>query len=401
MSDWHELQIKWLGCQRILIVIWFEIHWFACPSLLQIQVSWLSIVVRLKRFVCQAIWDVNWFEIQMIWLSFNLKFKRPGPQLIWDSSDLVVNWRVTQLILAVIGLKFKWLGSQLIWDSRELVVNWFEIQMIWLSTDLKLKWLGCQLIWDSKDLVVDGSEMQVIWLRCQLIWNSNDLVVNWSEIQAAGWSTDVWLKWFWLFLDWVSSDLDCQATWASLIWLSIALRVEWFGCRLILKFEMIWLSSDANFKWFDCQLVWKSNDVIVDRSELQVIWLSLDFRWKCIVSEPLQIPHACQRFCNPHKLLCLPRILKRIEIPAPATGKALWTHFEPQKTSRNPGVLTILTSKLLSCAGVVQILVTSTSKSALAPSVFKDFDFQIVLARRRGANFGDFNFQKCSDAVSF
>ena len=35
-----------------------------------------------------------------------------------------------------------------------------------------------------------------------------------------------------------------------------------------------------------------------------------------------------------------------------------------------------------------------------APSVFKDFDFQIVLARRRGANFADFNFQKCSDAVS-
>ena len=28
---------------------------FVCPSLLQIQVSWLSVVVRLKRFVCQAI----------------------------------------------------------------------------------------------------------------------------------------------------------------------------------------------------------------------------------------------------------------------------------------------------------------------------------------------------------
>ena len=35
----------------------------------------------------------------------------------------------------------------------------------------------------------------------------------------------------------------------------------------------------------------------------------------------------------------------------------------------------------------MQILATSTSKSALAPSVFNDFDFQIVLARRRGANF--------------
>ena len=87
---------------------------------------------------------------------------------------------------------------------------------------------------------------------------------------------------------------------------------------------------------------------------------------KRIVSEPLQIHHACQRFCNPHELVRLPRILKRIEIPAPATRKALWA-----------------------------------SKSGPRPWCFNDFDFQIVLPRRRGANFSDFNFQKCSDAVSF
>ena len=33
---------------------------------------------------------------------------------------------------------------------------------------------------------------------------------------------------------------------------------------------------------------------------------------KRIVSDPLQIPHACQRFCNPHELLRLPRILQRV-----------------------------------------------------------------------------------------
>ena len=87
---------------------------------------------------------------------------------------------------------------------------------------------------------------------------------------------------------------------------------------------------------------------------------------KRIVSEPLQIHHACQRFCNPHELLRRPRILKRIEIPAPATRKAF-----------------------------------RTSKSGPSTWCFNDFDFQIVVARRRGANFGDFNFQKCSDAVSF
>ena len=94
---------------------------------------------------------------------------------------------------------------------------------------------------------------------------------------------------------------------------------------------------------------------------------------------------ACHVFCNLSKSLRLPRE----------------TQFEGQKTSRAPGALTILTSKSFWRAGVVQILPTSTSKSALAPSVFNDFDFRIVLARRRGANFGDFNFQKCSEAVSF
>ena len=75
-----------------------------------------------------------------------------------------------------------------------------------------------------------------------------------------------------------------------------------------------------------------------------------------------------------------------------------------RSTSKSaPGmpVLTILTSKSLSRAGVVQILSMSTSKSAPTPPVFNDFDFQIALARRRGANFVDVNFQKCSEHASF
>ena len=62
---------------------------------------------------------------------------------------------------------------------------------------------------------------------------------------------------------------------------------------------------------------------------------------------------------------------------------------------------TNLTSKSLSRAGVVQILSSSTSKSASNMPVFNDFDFQIVLARRRGANFDDFNFQKRPEPLSF
>ena len=73
-------------------------------------------------------------------------------------------------------------------------------------------------------------------------------------------------------------------------------------------------------------------------------------------------------------------------------------HFEPQKVVRDPGALA---SDSLSRAGVVQILAASISKSRPRQSVFNDFDFQIAVARRRGANFGGSNFQKCPDHASF
>ena len=81
-----------------------------------------------------------------------------------------------------------------------------------------------------------------------------------------------------------------------------------------------------------------------------------------------------------------------------------WCNFcEAQlpKARRNPQVLTIFTAKSFSRAGVVQILSMSTSKSAPTPPVFNDFNFQIALARRRGANFVEINFQKCSEPTVF
>ena len=81
-----------------------------------------------------------------------------------------------------------------------------------------------------------------------------------------------------------------------------------------------------------------------------------------------------------------------------------WCNFcEAQlpKVSRHRQFLTILTSKSLSRAGVVQTLVSSTSTSAPGLPVFNDFDFQIAFARRRGANFVDVNFHKCSGPASF
>ena len=270
---------------------------FVCPSLLQIQVSWLSVVVRLKRFVCQAIWDGSWFEIPRIWLSMNLKFKGLGCELIWDSNGWVVFGRLTQLILAVNALRFKWFGNQLIWDSRAtgLVFNWFEIQGNWLWNDLRSKWFGCQSIWDSNDLVVDWFEIEVTWWAIDWRFKGFGYVVNWCESQ------------------------------------------------------MIWLSTDLKFN----HRHHRARNPCACHA-------------KSIISDTLLIPRACQRFCNPHKLLRLPRILKRLEIPVPTTRKAL-----------------------------------CTSKSGPRPWCFNDFDFQTVVARRRGANFADSNFQKCSDHVSF
>ena len=134
----------------------------------------------------------------------------------------------------------------------------------------------------------------------------------------------------------------------------------------------------------------------------------------------------------------LPTFLQPSQTPAPATHFARHRnpcachaknkHFEGQKTPPAPGALTskfwraqawckfwrlqlpkllrrrqfltILTCVSLSRAGVVQILTTSTSKTAPRPSVFNDFDLRIAVARRRGANFDDFNFQKCSEPLS-
>ena len=71
------------------------------------------------------------------------------------------------------------------------------------------------------------------------------------------------------------------------------------------------------------------------------------------------------------------------------------------KVLRHRQFLTIWTSKSLSRAGVVQILSRSTPKSAPGMPVLNDLDFQIALARRRGANFVEINSQKCSRHASF
>ena len=118
----------------------------------------------------------------------------------------------------------------------------------------------------------------------------------------------------------------------------------------------------------------------------------------------LRLPREKHHFgpsWNPPRM---PTFLQASRTPAPATYFA--TSRNPcacraNSTSRAPGVLMILASKSLSRHSVVQILPRSTSTSAPNLSVFNDFGFQIILARRRGANFAKLNFQKCSEHAAW
>ena len=144
-------------------------------------------------------------------------------------------------------------------------------------------------------------------------------------------------------------------------------------------------------------------------------------------AKSLRLPREMHRFGTSSNPPRLPTFLQPSRTPAPATYSAtcrnpcachakttlnvkkrpehlvFWRFWLPNrcraqawckfwrlqlaKVLRTFQFLTILISKSFSRAGVVQILATSTSKSAPIMPVFNDFDFQIAVARRRGANF--------------
>ena len=402
------------------------------------------------------IWLSSDLRFKWFWLSIDLRFNWFGCQLIWDSNDLVVNRCVLQMISVVC-----WFELQVIWDSSDSVVNWSEIQVIWLSTDVRFKWVGDQVIWDSSDLDVKWFEVQVIWLStdawfkwfcqtklfCETSFKNEalkikneaflrDFLQNWSfEAQKRSNSArlpskmKLWSSKTKLFCETSFKndalklkneaflrDLLQKRSFEDQKW-SISARLPskmklWRSktkhfCETSFKNDMLsrHLTSEFQyvltiFKWMlqkycachekvaprhtnscNCHAKWSL------QSNTSVTWNLQPFHGfsvggfkhrhhkarnhcachaKRIIPDPLQIHHACQRFYNPHELLRLPRILQRVEIPAPATRNTLWT-----------------------------------SKNVPRPSVFNDFDFQIALARRRGANFAKLNFQKCSDTASF
>ena len=421
---------------------------------------WLSSDLRFKWFWLSIDLRFNWFGCQLIWDSNDLVVNRCVLQMI-----LVVCWFELQVMWLSIDLRFKWFGCQLIWDSSDLVVNRFEIQMSWLSTDVRFKWFGCQMIWGSSDLVVNWCVIQKslsneAFLRDFLqkrsfedqkrsfsarlpsklkLWSSKTkhFCETSFKIEAAKLKNEAFLRDFLQnepqktkhfcetsfkiealklkneaflrdFLQKWNFEIQKRSISARLpskmkLWSS---KTKLF-CETSFKNDMSTrhLTSElqyvlAIFNWTlqkycachekveprqtkscNCHAKWSL------QSNTSVTWNLQPFHGFCvkgfkhrhhkarnhcachakrIVSDPLQIHHACQRFRNPHELLRLPRILQRVEIPAPATRNTL-----------------------------------STSKNAPSPWCFNDFDFRIVRARRRGANFAKLNFQECSEPLSF
>ena len=423
------------GCLLIRTSSEVVVNWF------EIQLIWLSINLRFKWFGCQSIRD-----------------SRVGSQLIWDSSDLVVNRCAIRLILFVswfripvswlsIDLRFKWAGCQLIWDSSDLVVKWFEVQVNWLSTDVWFK-LFCQTkLFCETSFKIEAVKLKKRSFSARLpsklkLWRSKTkhFCETSFKIEAVKLKNKAFLRDFLQKCNFEAPKRSISARLPSKLKLwssknkaflrdflqkwnfeapkrSISARLpskmkRWSSktklfCETSFKNDMSTrhLTSElqyvlAIFNWMlqkycachekveprhtkscNCHAKWSL------QSNTSVTWNLQPFHGFCvggfkhrhhkarnhcachakrIVSDPLQIHHACQRFRNPHELLCLPRILQRVEIPAPATQNTL-----------------------------------STSKNVPSPWCFNDFDFRIALARRRGANFVDVNFQKCSGPASF
>ena len=342
---------------------------------------------------------------------------------MWTSSDVVVIWFEIQVIRLSIDLRFKWFGCQSIWDSNELVVNWFEIQVAWMSNDLRFKWFGCQLTCDSNDFcqtkLFCETSFKIEALKLQNEAFLRDFLQKWSfaapkrsisarlpsklklwssktklfcetscknealQLQNEAFLRDFLQKWS---FEAQKTKLFCETSFkndmstghlASELQCVLAI----FNCMLQKYCACHEKVDPKHTKSYNCHAKWSL------QSNTSGTWNLQPFHGfsvggfkhrhhralnpcachaKRIVSGPLQIPHACQRFCNPHELLRLPHILQRVEIPAPATQNTLWS-----------------------------------SKNVPRPSVFNDFDFQIALARRRGAIFAKLNFQKPAETLKF
>ena len=101
-------------------------------------------------------------------------------------------------------------------------------------------------------------------------------------------------------------------------------------------------------------------------------------------SDPRQMSHACHRFWKCYKTLTFCSLLTKSTIPLPLPRE---TTSERPKMLRTLQFFAFLTSKCASRHNGVHFFDISTSKSALNPSVFYTFDFEMCFAPQPRAIF--------------
>ena len=426
MWDWNGFKFKWRK--------WFQFG---------IQLVWKSLALR-----------TNWLASRSIWDSIDVRFKRFEIQWIWNSKD--ETWKLKTKLFCEISFKNdqKWrlqaqkrsssvkLPSKVIigfeacflqklklWSSKtnRFCQTSFNNQALKLKNevflrDLLQKWsfenpktkLFCEASFKHENLKLKNKAFLRDFLQK---WNSETQKRNFSArlFSKMTCRPDSWLQYVLAIFQWMlqkdcachekveprhTNSCNCHARWSMLCNISAGRNLQPFH-----RFS-VWSFKHRHYKARDpCACHAKST-----------------------LSDPLQIHHPCQRFCTPHELRHLLRILQLAKILAPAMRNAVWTF----KNAPRPSVLNgvdfeialapqrganvaklnfqkrsehaawcLFLRKSFSRDSVVQILRRSTSKNAPNLPVFNNFDFQTALAPQSGANVAKLNLKKRSEHAAW
>ena len=348
-----------------------------------------------------------------------------------------------------IDLKSKWFGCQLIWDSNDLAVNRFETQMSWLSTDLRFKWFGCQMVWGSSDLVANWCVIQMILLNEAFL---RDSLRNWSfeapkrsisaglpskmklwssktkhlcetsfKIEALKLKNEAFFRDFlqnWSF-EAPKRSISARLPSKMKLWSPKTKHL----CETSFKNETLKLKNEAFLRDF------LQNDMSTRHLTSELQYVLAIFNWMlqkyCACHEKVEPRHT--KSCNYHAKWSLQSNTSVTWNLQPFHGFSVGGFKHRHHRARNhatrnasfqtlfkpPTPANVFATLTNSCACHV---LCNVSKSLRLPrethfeppktsrdrqSVFNDFDFRIVRARRRGANFANVNFQKCSEPATF
>ena len=360
-----DLRFKWFW-----LSIDLRFNWFGCQLIwdsndLVVNRCVLQMILVVCWFELQVIWDssdsvVNWSEIQVIWLSIDVRFKWVGDQVIWDSSDLDVKWFEVQVI-----------GCQLMRDSNDIVKRSFSARLPSKTKRWRSKTkLFCETSFKNEALKIKNEAFLRDFLQtrscaiqkrscCARLssktkrWRSKTKLFCETSFknEAVQFKNEAFLRDFLQKRSFEGQKRSFSARLPSKLklWSSKTKRF----CETSFKIDMLSRHLTSEFQYVLTIFMWTlqkycaCHEKVEPRhtkpcnyhakwslqSNTSVTWNLQPFHGfsvanfkhplpkarnpcachaKRIVSDPLQIPHACQRFCNLQELLRLPRILQRV-----------------------------------------------------------------------------------------